>query len=246
MSRQSRARAAAPSQATATEQADSAGTQAQIFAATERLLEQVPLHDLSVAQIIDEAGVSRATFYFYFGSKYAVIAGLLAGVMDEVYEVARPFIERPDDEPPERALRRGIEAAAVLWSSHRFALRALSEHWYAVPELRELWMNVMARFTEGFAAEIDRQRSAGLAPPGVDSHRLAASLLWSSERCFYVAGLGVDGELGSEDQAVDALYALWRGAIYGGRPAKSARGRSAPKTARGRPAAKTARGRRST
>ena len=211
-------REAAPSQATAAERADNAGARAQIFAATERLLERVPMHDLSVAQIIDEAGVSRATFYFYFGSKYAVIAGLLAGVMDEVYEVARPFIERPDDEPPERALRRGIEAAAKLWSSHRFALRAVSEHWHAVPELRELWMDVMARFTEGFATEIDRQRKAGLAPPGVDSRQLAASLLWSSERCFYVAGLGVDTGFGSEEQAVDALFSLWRGGIYGGRP----------------------------
>jgi AcrR family transcriptional regulator len=218
MSGQSRARAAAPRQAPAAEQADPAGAQAQIFAATERLLERVPVRDLSVAQIIEEAGVSRATFYFYFGSKYAVVAGLLAGVMDEVYEVARPFIERPDDEPPEQALRRGIEAAAELWSSHRFALRALSEHWHAVPELGELWTNVMARFTEGFATEIDRQRKAGLAPPGVDSHRLAASLLWSSERCFYVAGLGVDSEIGTEEQAVDAICAIWRGGIYGGRP----------------------------
>jgi AcrR family transcriptional regulator len=217
MSRQvERARAPVPD----ADGTESSGAQHQIFSATERLLERVPVHELSVAQIIEEAGVSRATFYFYFGSKYAVITGLLAGVMAEIYEVARPFIERPDDEPPEQALRRGIEAAAGLWSSHRFALRAVSEHWHAVPELRELWMDVMARFTEGFATEIDRQREAGLAPPGVDSRQLAASLLWSSERCFYVAGLGVDAEFGSEEQAVDAIYSLWRGGIYGGRPVR--------------------------
>jgi AcrR family transcriptional regulator len=211
------------------------GTQRQIFSATERLLERIPVHELSVAQIIDEAGVSRATFYFYFGSKYGVIAGLLADVMDEVYEVARPFIERPADEPPERALRRGIEAAARLWSSHRFALRAVSEHWHSVPELRDLWLEVIARFTEGFATEIDRQRRDGLAPEGVDSRQLAASLLWASERCFYVSGLGVDTELGSEEGAVDALYALWRGGIYGGRPAASkARARTAGSRRRAR------------
>ena len=53
-------------------------TEQAIFAATEELLEQVPLQDLSVAQIIERAGVSRATFYFYFSSKYAVVTGLLA------------------------------------------------------------------------------------------------------------------------------------------------------------------------
>jgi AcrR family transcriptional regulator len=178
----------------------------------------LPLHELSVAQIIEEAKLSRATFYFYFGSKYAVIAGLLSQVMEQIYDVARPFLEHKDDEPPQAALRRGIEAAAELWSSHRPALRALSEHWHAVPELRDLWLGVIARFTDAFAGEIDRQRGEGLAPPGVDSRQLAASLLWAAERCFYVAGLAVEDALPSEKEAVDALYALWYGGIYGGRP----------------------------
>ena len=52
-------------------------TRGQIFEATESLLADVPLHDLSVAQIIERAGVSRATFYFYCSSKFAVVEGLL-------------------------------------------------------------------------------------------------------------------------------------------------------------------------
>jgi AcrR family transcriptional regulator len=194
-------------------------TQSEIFAATERLLERVPVHELSVAQIIEEAGVSRATFYFYFSSKYAVIVGLLTGIMDEVFEVARPFIERPDEEPPDEALRRGIQAGAQLWRTHRLAMRAVSEHWHAVPELRELWLQIVDRFTEAFAAEIDRQRKAGLAPAGIDSRCLVAPLLWATERCFYVAGLGVDDALASEDQTAETLYWLWRGTLYGGLPA---------------------------
>jgi AcrR family transcriptional regulator len=198
---------------------ESGDTQEQIFAATERLLEQVSVHELSVAQIIEGAGVSRATFYFYFSSKYAVIVGLLGHVMDEIYDVARPFLERPDDEPPDEALRRGITAAAQLWSTHRLAMRAVSEHWHAVPELRSLWLEVVERFTDAFAAEIDRQRKAGLAPAGPDTRPLVASLLWATERCFYVAGLGVDDALPSEEVAAQALYELWYGAIYAGLPA---------------------------
>jgi AcrR family transcriptional regulator len=41
-----------------------------IFEATERLLAEQPLHELSVAQIITAAGLSRATFYHYFSSKF--------------------------------------------------------------------------------------------------------------------------------------------------------------------------------
>lgn len=192
-----------------------ADTRAQILAATEALLERVPLGELSVAQIIEQAEISRATFYFYFGSKFGVVVGLLAEVMDVVYDTARPFIDRAEQDEPVAALRRSLEAAAEMWRRHRLALRAVSEHWNAVPELRALWLAVVKRFVDGVASEIDRQRAAGLAPAGVDSRELATVLLWACERGFYVAGLDVGSELRSEEEAVDALFAVWRGAIYG-------------------------------
>jgi AcrR family transcriptional regulator len=192
-------------------------TRGQIYSATEALLAEVPLHELSVAQIIERAGVSRATFYFYCSSKFAVVEGLLTQIMDEIYDVARPFIDRADDEPPEVALRSSLEASARLWRTHRFALRAVSEHWNTVPELRSLWLAVVRRFTDGVAGEVDRQREAGIAPPGVETRRLVLSLLWATERSFYVAGLDVEPDFSGEENVVDALYAIWHGAIYGAR-----------------------------
>jgi AcrR family transcriptional regulator len=199
-----------------------ADTRAEILAATERLLEGGSLHELSVADIIDQAGVSRATFYFYFSSKYALIAGLLTQIMDDVYGVARPFLERADDESPYDALSNGISAAAALWKAHRPAMRAMSEHWPTDPELGELWLGIVDRFTDALAAEVDRQRKQGFAPPGPHSRELIATLLWTAERCFYVAGLGVDEGMRSEEQAAEVLIALWRGAIYGGLPGEQA------------------------
>jgi AcrR family transcriptional regulator len=192
-----------------------ADTRTQIFAATEELLERVPLHDLSVAQIIRHAEISRATFYAYFSSKFDVVVGLLANVLDDVYDVARPFIERTDDEPPDVALHRALKETTRLWRTHRFALRAATEHWHSVSQLRVLWLGVVARFTDGIAGEIDRQRAAGIAPHGTDSRELTAALLWATERSLYVAGLDAGSPLSSEEGSVPALYALWRGAIYG-------------------------------
>src|SRR5438067_4134482 len=63
-----------------------------IFDATEKLLAEHSLQELSVAQIIAEAGVSRATFYFYFGSKYSVAASLLARITDEIFEFVQPYV----------------------------------------------------------------------------------------------------------------------------------------------------------
>jgi AcrR family transcriptional regulator len=189
--------------------------EAAIFAATERLLADVPLHDISVADIIAEAQVSRGTFYFYFSSKFAVVNGLLSKVMDEIYDVVRPFVERERDEAAEATLRRSLESAVEVWAAHRPALRATHEHWHAVPELGERWLSVLERFTDAVAAQIDRERAAGVAPQGPDSRQLAASLLWSTDRILYVAAIGADEDLPGEKDVVDVLVRIWLGALYG-------------------------------
>src|SRR4051794_13049976 len=142
-----------------------------ILQATEALLEEVPVGKLSVAQIIERAGVSRATFYFYFGSKYAVITALLKRVMDEIYEQVRPFVEPTPGTSIPDALRSSLLGGAQVWRAHRFVLRATSEHWHDVPELRELWTGLVKRFTDGVAGGIDAARAAGEIPPGADSRR---------------------------------------------------------------------------
>jgi TetR/AcrR family transcriptional regulator, ethionamide resistance regulator len=192
-----------------------ADTRGQILSVTEKLLEQLPLQDLSVAQIIDRAEISRATFYFYFSSKFDVVVGMLARIMDDVYELGRPFLDQDAGISPEDALARSVRAAARAWRTHRFALRAMSEHWNTVPELRTMWLSVVERFTSGIAAEIERERAVGLARDGIDARELAATLLWATERAFYVAGLEIGSPLRSEEEAVPAVLAIWRGAIYG-------------------------------
>jgi AcrR family transcriptional regulator len=193
----------------------SSDTEIAIFEATERLLADTALSDLSVAQIIGAAGVSRATFYFYFSSKYAVISGLLARVMDEIFDVTRPFTERPDDVSPQEALRRSLGSGVELWARHRPALRAIHEHWNSTDELRQMWVGAVARFAEAVAAEIERERKQGLARPTTSSRQLAAALLWGTERCLYVAGLGVDPNLPDERTAFKPCLDMWMGAIYG-------------------------------
>ena len=206
-------------------------TELAIFEATERLLAEIPLHELSVARIIGAAGISRATFYFYFSSKFAVVSGLLARVMEEIFEVVQPFVQRQGGMSPAEAVRHSLEGAIALWKSHRPAMRAIHEHWNTTPELRSMWISVVERFTDAVAAELDRERTAGIAPAGAGSRQIASALLWGTERCLYVAGLGVDPDLPDEEQTLEALVALWVGSLYGGsakpgRPRPSAPGRA--------------------
>lgn len=186
-----------------------------IFAATERLLEVQPLQDVRVARIIEESGVSRSSFYFYFSSKYAVINALLARMMDDMAVSMAAFVERGPDVPPRAALRQSIISGARLWTEHKMLMRAVHEHWHVQPKLRENWLRVHRAFTEDIAAQIDRERAAGMAPDGLDSRQLASMLVWSSGQLMFVAGLGIDDDLPGEDALIDPLASLWVGAIYG-------------------------------
>lgn len=190
-------------------------TERAILDATERRLATVPAHDLSVEQILAEAGISRRTFYVYFGSKYAVITRLLQTVMDEMYAVIQPFVARAADKPRKEALRDSLRAGWDVWAEHAVVLRAMHEHSHEVPELRAMWMDIIDRFAQAFSGEIDRERAEGLAPPGADSAKLASILLWSSAQCAYVAGLGIDERLPDLEALFEPMLAVWMRALYG-------------------------------
>jgi AcrR family transcriptional regulator len=192
-----------------------------IFAATARVLETTPVQKLSVATIIEEAGISRGTFYHYFSSKYGPVAGVVSQVMNRIHEQVQPYLSRSDDEAPEVALRRSLQSAITVWGQYRHVIRAATEHWPEIPELRTLWLGSVERFTDGVSAEIDRERALGVAPPGPDSRQLAAALLWGTEHCLYVAGLRADADLPDEEAILEPVLAMWLGTVYGGVVSKS-------------------------
>jgi AcrR family transcriptional regulator len=192
-----------------------ARTEAAILGAAERCLARIALSDLSVADIIAEAGISRATFYLYFPSKYAVVSALLAGVMQQISAAMAPFVIHRDFDEAAAELQRTLRSAIALWAEHQPVLRACHENWHIVPELREGWLAVIGRFTEAVARQIERGREAGLIAQGPPSLAIAAALLWGSDRCFYVSGLHVDPDVPTEADLLEPMLTLWLGGIFG-------------------------------
>ena len=185
-----------------------------IFTATEKLLAEYSLQDLSVAQIIAEAGLSRATFYFYFGSKYSVAASLLGRITDEIFEFVQPYVRRTSEEEPREALGQSLQAAIAIWERHRPTLRATMQHWSTNEEIGRQWIAGNELFTDAIAGQIERERRSGVAPHGPGARGLAAALLWGTQHCLYAAGLGVDGDLDGEREAYEPLIAMWTRSIY--------------------------------
>jgi AcrR family transcriptional regulator len=194
---------------------EAGATELRICDATESLLQRVRAADLTVEEILVESAISRRTFYSYFTSKYDVIARLALRTLGQAYPEQEPFFAGATRAKQRAALDVGITRACAVWAEHRAVLSAVIEHWRDVPELREIWLNVIDRFTDDMAAQIDTQRAAGAAPAGIDSRRIAQTLIWSGAYTIYLAGLPESAHIPDEHSVVEMLVNGWAAAVYG-------------------------------
>jgi AcrR family transcriptional regulator len=73
---------------------------------------------VSVAELIAEADVSRATFYQFFSNKYKLLEDILNPIFD--YAIERIGALKAD--PPRRALEGIADVYCALWREHREGL----------------------------------------------------------------------------------------------------------------------------
>jgi TetR/AcrR family transcriptional regulator, ethionamide resistance regulator len=196
--------------------ATQARAETAILDATEQLLKERPLNQLSVADIIEAAGVSRTSFYAYFASKTAVIAECLRQVMDQVMVAVRPLHSRPAD--AEVAIRVSLEQWVEVCTTHGALLRTVSEEWPHDAEIRALWFETLETVTAGTARVIRGARTEGQAPAGADDRALAACLMWGYERVLHVALVGDAVGLPAPDAIVEPLAQMMVGGVYGQAP----------------------------
>jgi AcrR family transcriptional regulator len=194
-------------------QAPESAVRRSILEATERLLQEGTLDDLSVAQILTEANVSRATFYFYFASKDDAFIALLTDVMADMvprFEELMADVERRRS--PQ--LRQDVADWLSVDLPHRAMIRNAVEEWPRRPELREVYLARQGRLTDALARAIDEDRRAGVALESIPSTQLAAGWIWTMERAWYQATGGVE-HLRDLPAINDALAAALVSAIYG-------------------------------
>ncbi len=182
--------------------------------ATSELLRTTSLADLSVAQILAAADVGRTSFYEHFTSKDDVVVKLMQSLADEVADELSPMFER-GERTPDEAFALGL--ANLVGAASRYAplVVAVSEEWPAIPELKQIWFEMLGDFTTRLARMIESEREAGAAPPGADVRALAASLVWTAERAFHVAVGGDHPTLVDAETVVAPLTQLFVGTIYG-------------------------------
>ncbi|WP_026910478.1 TetR/AcrR family transcriptional regulator [Patulibacter minatonensis] len=181
-----------------------------VLEAVRELLKVRRLDELTVAEIVERAGISRPTFYASFDTKYAVVATLIAGVGEGIYDIWQPFFsgEGPIDEA---AVREPTIATVERWRRQGALFTATVEGWHSDPEIHEVWNEILQRFEREVLARLHRSRA-----PRAGDDMLAAAMVSMFERCLYLAVSDPDGPFGSSDeQLADTLSAVWARSLGG-------------------------------
>jgi AcrR family transcriptional regulator len=183
-----------------------------IVVAVRELLHERSFADLSVSTISERAGVARSGFYFYFDSKYAVLAVILADASELLDSLTHHFASREPDENPAAFAKRMVGSAAAVYANDDPVLKACEVARNTDAQIREM----MDDFYDGIIDKLialleqdDEARPISDDLPALVRTLAAATTMTLTQDSAFV---GRGGDVG---RAVDALERLWVAAIWG-------------------------------
>jgi AcrR family transcriptional regulator len=180
-----------------------------ILATAEQLLEARPFAEISVDDLAKGAGISRPTFYFYFGSKEAVLLTLWERVIKEADAALEQAASAATSED---VWRPGIKVFCDTFGAHRAVTLAASGSDNA--EIRDVFAKFMQKWIDFTAATIEAERRRGAAPETLPAHDLATALNLMNERTLLAAFAAETPGIPS-DRVLDSLVHVWTCAVYG-------------------------------
>jgi AcrR family transcriptional regulator len=184
-----------------------------ILTTAESLLATRSFDDVAIEDLAAGAGISRPTFYFYFGSKDEVLLALLDRVITEVrHRVAA--LPRTFDTDPAAAWRRSIGVFVEVFTAHRGVAAATASVRQRNAEVLALWSASMRSWADYSTEVIVAERARGAAPDGIDAGDLAVALNLMNERVLTAAFTDETPAI-PLDRTLDTLTTVWVRSIYG-------------------------------
>jgi AcrR family transcriptional regulator len=189
-----------------------------ILQAVRELLEERPFAELSVSTISLRAGVARSGFYFYFDSKYSVLAQIMAEAAEELEELTQYFAPRQPGESPEQFAKRMVGSAAAVYAHNDPVMTACNAARHTDIEIRDLVERQFEAVLRQIVGIVDAEMRAGTANPITDDlptliRTLAATTALTLTGDTLFAGHGSDIE-----RRVRVLEQMWLNALWGGPP----------------------------
>jgi AcrR family transcriptional regulator len=187
-----------------------------IMQAVRKLLQEKPFAELSVSTISARAGVARSGFYFYFDSKYAVLAQILADALEELEELTQYFAPRQPGESPEQFAKRMVRSAAAVYAHNDPVMTACNAARQTDAEIREILEQQFEVVLAQIVDVVDAEMKAGTANPiSDDIPALVRSLAGTTALTLGGEPILVGGE-GDVERRVRVLEQLWLNSLWGG------------------------------
>src|SRR5262249_23909239 len=180
--------------------------------AVRELLEERSFADLSVSTISERAGVARSGFYFYFDSKYAVLAVILADADDLLDSLTHHFAPREPGETPAAFANRMVGSAAAVWANDNPVLKACDVARHTDAQIREMMDDFYDGIIDKLITLLEQDPEARPISEDLSAlvRTLAATTTMTLTKDSAFVGRGSD-----PDRAVDAVERLWVSAIWG-------------------------------
>mgnify|MGYP002628171844 CR=1 FL=1 len=184
-----------------------------IIGAVRELLQERSFADLSVSTISERAGVARSGFYFYFDSKYAVLAVIVADAMAELDKLTHDFAPREPGESPSDFAKRMVGYAAIVFSSHDPIMSACNLARTTDAQIREIMDDFQDTVIDKIVGLV--KDDSGARPVSDDLAALVRTLTAVTSMT-----LAQDSAFVGRDQdpagAVEIVERLWLSALWGG------------------------------
>jgi AcrR family transcriptional regulator len=189
-----------------------------IMQAVRDLLEEKPFAELSVSTISERAGVARSGFYFYFDSKYSVLAQIVADATEELEELTQYFAPREPGESPEQFAKRMVRSAAAVYAHNDPVMTACNVSRYTDIEIRDILEQQFEGVLRAIAAIVEAEMKAGTANPISDDIPMLVRTLAGTTALTLTGDPILAGRGGDLDRRVRVLEQLWLNSLWGGGP----------------------------
>ena len=184
-----------------------------IVTAVRELLEQRSFADLSVSAISERAGIARSGFYFYFDSKYAVLAVILADFLEELDELTGDFAPRRSDESPSVFAKRMVGSAAAVFASNHPVMRACTVAQNTDAQIREMMNDVEDTVIDKIVGVVEQD---GGARPASSDLRALVRTLTATTAMTLTGDSAFVGRGDDPGRALQVVEQLWLMGLWGG------------------------------
>jgi TetR/AcrR family transcriptional regulator, ethionamide resistance regulator len=184
-------------------------------AAVERLLKDSSFINLSVEDIIQEAGIARSTFYVYFRDKGQMLNTFAEDLLDEARVEVRAWWELPPS-ADYGVLRGALYGFVRFFWEHSSLLNAVIDASVYDPAAASGFASMVRTGEIGIAEHIRRGQRARSVTEDIDPDVVARWLVRLVERGLYQLAAGADSaEL---ERLVDGISMIVWNTLY--RPAR--------------------------